>query len=74
MDDIVAGEIMARFYQYFTDMPRDIALQQVLTECARGALDKTAGRRVTDPYYWAGYYLYGSKGGCDVRNNSRLHF
>jgi tetratricopeptide (TPR) repeat protein len=66
VDDTIAGEIMARFYQYLTDMPRDIALQKVLTECALGELDKTVGHRVTDPYYWAGYHLYGNNDCFDV--------
>jgi len=47
-------------------MPRDMALQKVLTECARGVLDETADCRTTDPFYWAGYHLYGNNGRCDV--------
>lgn len=66
VSDIGAIEIMYRFYQYLTDMPRDKALQRVLKECVSGELDKIVQCRMSDPFCWAGYYLYGDKGYCDI--------
>lgn len=61
VSDNAAGKIMARFYQYSTEAPRDLALQRALRDCAQGALDQCAECPVTDPFYWAGYYLYGDR-------------
>lgn len=59
VDDEVSPAFMASFYRHLDGLPRDQALQAAQCECLRGKLPLPAGRCTKDPFYWAGFQLYG---------------
>lgn len=59
VDDAVAGAFMARFYFYLDQLPRDRALQATQLDCLNCTLPGTEGIDTSNPFYWAGFNLYG---------------
>jgi CHAT domain-containing protein len=62
VDDQLAIAFMARFYEYLAKSPRDQALRQVQLDCLSGRLLEPATANRADPFYWAGFALYGEGG------------
>ncbi|MBS1911117.1 MAG: CHAT domain-containing protein [Bacteroidetes bacterium] len=58
--DAPAHAIVERFYRYLRRYPCDLALQRVQRECFSGDLNRQSGMDCTNPFYWAGYQMYGS--------------
>src|SRR5205085_5777835 len=59
VDDDVSPAFMQRFYHYLDAWPRDEALRRTQLDCLRGNLPLPPGRRADQPFYWAGFQLYG---------------
>jgi hypothetical protein len=58
VDDRAAITFMQRFYEHLNGLPRAEALRRTQCECLSGAL----GDHARDPFFWAGFVLYGETG------------
>jgi hypothetical protein len=59
VDDRVAGPFMARFYALAGTLPRSEALRRTQVECRSRTLPHCDGIDTRDPFYWAGFTLFG---------------
>jgi len=58
VDDDLTVAFLKRFYKYCETSARDKALRRAQLDCLRGELDCGVGRQ-SNPYFGAGYNLYG---------------
>ena len=56
VDDRLAPQFLARFYDRLASLPRAEALRQTQLDCLHGL---PVGFVVSSPMHWAGYSLYG---------------
>jgi CHAT domain-containing protein len=62
VDDEVAVFFTGAFYERLSGLPRDRALQEVQRLCLRGELPGCGDVDTRDPFFWAGFQLYGNPG------------
>lgn len=70
IDDDVGLAFSERFYYHLAMLPRDQALQATQLECLKNQLPLAARRQTADPFYWAGYQLYGESRRLRLRGRS----
>jgi hypothetical protein len=58
VDDQASVAFMKRFHDHLSVLPRGEALRRTQCECLSGVL----GARARNPYFWAGFTLYGEAG------------
>ncbi len=60
VNDDVAVSFMRQFYHYLDEHPRDEALRRTQLDCLRRRLPGCELYDTANPFFWAGYNLYGS--------------
>jgi CHAT domain-containing protein len=66
VDDQVAEQFLARFYAHAGTCSRAEALRRTQIECRSGALPGCEGIDTSDPFYWAGFNLFGESSRLDL--------
>ncbi|HEV2842600.1 MAG TPA: CHAT domain-containing protein [Chthoniobacterales bacterium] len=59
VDDAVSAAFVRCFYEHSLQFPRDEALRLTQRACLDRKLPGAKNYRTEDPYFWAGYVLYG---------------
>jgi hypothetical protein len=70
VDDEVGRAFSARFYHHLARLPRDLALRATRIDCLNDNLGLPGKRPTADPFYWAGYQLYGEPGPLELGGRS----
>ena len=59
VDDLVGAAFARCFYEHTRKYARDEALRRTQLACIAGMLPGAENDRTRDPYFWAGYTLFG---------------
>jgi CHAT domain-containing protein len=66
VDDRVAEHFLARFYAHAGTLSRTEALRRTQIECRSRVLPGCGDIDTSDPFYWAGFNLFGEAGRLDL--------
>ncbi|WP_414622796.1 CHAT domain-containing protein [Calothrix sp. CCY 0018] len=72
VSDKVAVSFMSKFYHYLEKFPRDRALRRTQLDCLNNQLPNCDGLDTSNPFFWAGFCLYGDYTFLNVGNKYKF--
>ncbi|MEO1427772.1 MAG: CHAT domain-containing protein [Cyanobacteria bacterium J06633_8] len=72
VSDKVAVSFMSKFYHYLEQFPRDRALRRTQLDCLNNQLPNCENLDTSNPFFWAGFCLYGDYTFLNLGNNYKF--